>query len=53
MVTQMVRLEILKEISGKARNRVFLHERYFRMFDDFEVNAVDVAPELVEETMGR
>ncbi len=53
MVTQMVRLEILKEISGKARNRVFLHERYFRMFDDSEVNAADVAPELVEETMGR
>jgi Fic family protein len=53
LVKQMVQLEILKQVSGKARNRVFLHDRYFRMFDDSEVEAQDVASDLVEETLVR
>ena len=53
LVKQMVKLGILRQISGKSRNRVFLHEKYFRMFDDSEVDAQNVASDLVEETMGR
>jgi Fic family protein len=48
LVGQMAEAGILREISGRSRKRVFLHERYFRMFDDSEVEARGVAP--VEDT---
>jgi Fic family protein len=44
LVKQMVRHGILKEVSGKARNRVFLNERYFELFNDTEVHAAQVMP---------
>jgi hypothetical protein len=47
----MVSLGILKEVSGRSRRRVFLHERYFKMFDDSEIEALELAPHLVEETI--
>lgn len=43
LVGQMARAGILHEVSGRTRKRVFLHERYFRIFDDSKVEASDVA----------
>jgi Fic family protein len=51
LVKGMVSLGILKEVSGRSRRRVFLHERYFKMFDDSEIEALELAPHLVEETI--
>jgi Fic family protein len=52
LVKQMVDLGILKEISGRARRRVFVHDQYFKMFDDSEIEAAEVATDLIEETIG-
>lgn len=42
LVAQMVDVGILREITGKSRNRVYLHESYFRMFDDSEMSTDEV-----------
>lgn len=53
LVGQMVHAGILIEVTGRARKRVFLHWRYFRMFDDTEVEASHIATaEEADETIG-
>lgn len=51
LIAQMVGIGILAEVTGRARKRVFVHERYFRMFDDSELTARDVATENSGETL--
>lgn len=36
LVRQLTELGVLKETTGRMRNRVYLHDRYFRLFDDVE-----------------
>lgn len=43
MTKQLEQLGILREISGRERKRIYLHERYFRLFDDEELSARSVA----------
>jgi Fic family protein len=43
LIAQMEEVGILKEVSGRSRKRVYLHDSYFRMFDDSEVSANEVA----------
>jgi len=52
LVSLMADVGILREITGKSRNRVYLNEPYFRMFDDSEIAADEVAGiESDEETI--
>jgi Fic family protein len=46
LVRQLVDLRILVEVSGKERNRVYLHREYLSLFDDDEV----ALPSLSEST---
>lgn len=52
LIAQLADAGVLREITGKARKRIYLHERYFQMFDDSEVEASDVASTVeIEETL--
>jgi Fic family protein len=42
LASQMVEAQILREVTGQARRRVYLHERYFQMFDDSQIEASQV-----------
>lgn len=50
LVASLVELNILREVTGRARGRVFLHSRYLQMFDDSEIQAVEAAPVYTDET---
>ena len=43
LARQMEALGILSEISGRDRRRVYLHERYFALFNDAVVGAGSIA----------
>ena len=52
LISQMVDADILREMTGRSRNRVYLHQSYFRMFDDSELSADHVnGLESEEETI--
>jgi len=52
MIGQLAQVGILREVSGRSRKRVFLHESYFRMFEDTEFASKDLVPsDEPEETL--
>jgi Fic family protein len=43
LAKQLEQIGVLREITNRSRNRIYVHEEYFTMFDDSEVRAGDVA----------
>jgi Fic family protein len=42
LVQKMTEIQILHEVSGRARSRVFLHKRYFDLFNDSDVALAEI-----------
>jgi Fic family protein len=52
LIDLMIEAQILVEITGRSRKRIYLHQSYFELFDDTELGARDVAPaDDIEETV--
>ncbi len=51
LITHLENLGILEEVTGRARGRVYMYRKYFKLFDDAEMEAQEVvSDEPIQET---